>query len=184
MGPSFADQRQFGRRPSNISCNAVLPGHVIVPCTIVNLSEGGALLSFNGDVKPPATFRLAIDDTSFNLLCEVRHQAGNKAGVRFARLAEGIALNRHFQRIPAEPANVDVRFERLPRPTATPVITNRELRDIMLAILLAMTNARLLQEQLDAEVGEAHGKRPTAFAGRLVALAALTRQSGRLAAVG
>lgn len=180
-GSSLSEKRQFGRRSSNIGCNAVLPGHVLVPCTIINLSDGGALLSFEGDAKPPPTLRLTIDDTSFNLLCEVRHQSGSKVGVRFARLADGIALNRHFQRIPAEPAGIEARVEPLCRPALAAAISNRELRRIMLGILLAVAHARLQQELLDKE--QASNDPPAPFTGAFGVLAALTWQRRHLASL-
>ena len=182
-GPSLSEKRQFGRRSSSIGCSAVFPGHVLVPCTIINLSDGGALLSFDGDAKPPPTLRLTIDDTSFNLLCEVRHQSGSKVGVRFARLAEGIALNRHFQRIPTEPADIEARLEPPCRPARAAAIGNRELRRIMLGILLALAHARLQQELLDKEQERSSNDRPALFAGAFAVVAALTWQRRHFASL-
>lgn len=132
VGLTGIDLRQFGRRSSNISAFAVLPGQVLVPCIIVNLSDGGALLSFMDGAAPTQSFRLVVEDTEFKLLCEVRHRNGRTVGVRFVRLAEGIALNRYFLKTAVEPAAGEIRVERAP--TARPAST-ASVRDLRRAVL-------------------------------------------------
>lgn len=132
MAVTGIEQRQFGRRPSNINAFAVLPGQVLVPCVIVNLSDGGALLSFTDGAAPTQSFRLFVEDTEFKLLCEVRHRNGRIVGVRFVRLAEGIALNRYFLKTAVEPAAGDIPLVRAP--TARPANT-ASVRDLRRAVL-------------------------------------------------
>ncbi len=103
---------------------------------IEDLSDGGALLSFS--VMPPraSSYRLVIDDTPFSLVCEPRHTAGNKMGVKFIRLAEGVALNRHFQRVTVEPAAMPP-----PRPIAPisrPAADAMGIRDLRSKVLSAI----------------------------------------------
>jgi hypothetical protein len=99
----YGEHRQFGRRESRIAARVALPRNVQMPCMIENLSDGGALLTFEEPAPTAASFRLIVEGTSFNLLCEPRHAQGNRLGVKFARLAEDIALNRHFQRTTVAP---------------------------------------------------------------------------------
>ncbi len=93
-----SDRRQFGRRESNVKAYAILPGQVSLPCIIENVSDGGALLRFTDGAAPTQSFRLMIEGTEFNILCEIRYTNRRRAGVRFVRLADGIALNRHLHR--------------------------------------------------------------------------------------
>lgn len=93
---SWAERRQFGRRPLNASAVAELPGPVEVPCVIENISEGGALLSFPTGIAPIDRFDLVIDDFSRRVPCEMRHQVGIRFGIRFRRQDVGEALVRHF----------------------------------------------------------------------------------------
>lgn len=125
------EHRQFGRRPSHIAARVVLPGHVTVPCIIENLSDGGALLGFDEPPPTASSFRLAVEDTSFILLCEPRHTHGNKMGIRFARLGEGVALNRHFQKTAVEPAVPTLTGGPAPRP-AIAAVSVRDLRNMLL----------------------------------------------------
>lgn len=91
-----AEHRQFGRREINIRGRATVPGAASQPFVIRNISDGGALLKFDGAFVPKRSFRIEIDDTDFVLLCEVRHSSSQGVGVRFVRTADGAALNRHF----------------------------------------------------------------------------------------
>lgn len=133
MGSNGIERRQFGRRPSNIKAYAVLPGQIQVPCIIENLSDGGALLYFTEGAAPTQSFRLAVDGTSFNLLCEARHRSGRKIGIRFVRLAEGIALNRHCLKTATEPAGIE--FQVQPAVGSRPAsgCSVRDLRRMVLA---------------------------------------------------
>ncbi len=131
MGES--EHRRFGRRSGHIAARVVLSGNVQMPCIIENLSDGGALLTFEVPAPKAASFRLIVEETSFNLLCEPRHAQGNTLGVRFSRLAEGIALNRHFQKATVEREAPD-RPEKLEaRGLAMAAVSVRDLRSRVIA---------------------------------------------------
>ncbi len=66
-------------------------------CTLRDLSEGGALLELDAALESVRSFRLAIDGTHLEALCEARHVRGRQVGVRFVRQADGHAILRHFQ---------------------------------------------------------------------------------------
>ena len=110
----------------------MLPGHLQIACVIENLSDGGALLWFTEGAAPTQSFRLAIEGTEFNLVCELRHRAGRKLGVRFVRPAEGIALNRHFQKTSVEPTGAEVHL-----PIAKPLraVASRSVRELRRTVL-------------------------------------------------
>ena len=94
---AFAERRQFGRRTTTIRGNALVPGQAKRPFTIRNMSDGGAQLAFDEAFSPPRLFRIEIDATRFTAQCELRHDASGVAGIRFVTLADGVAINRHFQ---------------------------------------------------------------------------------------
>lgn len=104
-----------------------------MPCMIENLSDGGALLAFEEAAPLAGSFRLIVDETSFNLLCEPRHAQGNRLGVKFARLAEGIALNRHFQKATVEPDAFEPPDRAEARGPVAAAMSVRELRSKVMA---------------------------------------------------
>ncbi len=85
-------RRQFGRRDTSRSAVATLPGRPPVACTVLNLSEGGALIQFGSAAVPDRNFRLVLDDAPFTLICEIRHQNADRIGVRFLSHADNRAL--------------------------------------------------------------------------------------------
>lgn len=91
------EKRQFGRRPCDLRAEAVVSGRAPVACNLLDLSEGGALVDFMGAEAPTRPFRLTLPTADISLLCEVCHVRDGRAGVRFVRLAEGIALMHHVQ---------------------------------------------------------------------------------------
>jgi PilZ domain len=92
-----SDRREFGRRACTIRGMAIVAGRAPIACTLRDLSEGGALLEFEVAFEGARSFRLAIDDTDLEALCESRHVRGQQVGVRFVRQADGHAIYRHFQ---------------------------------------------------------------------------------------
>lgn len=81
---AYLDRRAFGRRPTQIAASVRI-GYRLQPCTIKDLSEGGALLEFPEVVELPARLWLAWSDMPNEVVCEVRHVRGRNAGVQFAR---------------------------------------------------------------------------------------------------
>ena len=81
---SYHERRSFGRRSTNI-CASVRIGYRLVPCTISDLSEGGARLELDEEIELPARLWLSWNEQPSEIVCELRHQRGKIAGVQFAR---------------------------------------------------------------------------------------------------
>jgi hypothetical protein len=63
-----------------------IPGRPKRACVVSNLSQGGAMLTFDDDPTGlPYCFKLTIEATGFETACEVRHQRVRVAqiGVEF-----------------------------------------------------------------------------------------------------
>lgn len=93
QGGNPADRRQFGRRKTNLSGWLIVPGRPRLPCTVLDLSVGGALIGLRGKTWLPYTFQLYIEASRFSTWCEVRHQRENAVGVRFLSAVEAAALD-------------------------------------------------------------------------------------------
>ena len=91
---SGPEQRQFGRRQTNLHAWISVPGRPKLPCTVKNLSVGGALLELNTPSWLPFNFQLTIEATRFRTMCEVRHHSANAIGVRFLAAVEYAAVDR------------------------------------------------------------------------------------------
>jgi len=91
-----ADQRQFGRRQTTLHGWVTVPGRPRLTCQVQNLTVGGALLMFDtAAVVLPFSFKLTIEATRFETLCEIRHQHGGKVGVQFVATTAQVAPVRH-----------------------------------------------------------------------------------------
>ena len=101
-----SDRREFGRRACTIRGMAIVAGRAPTACTLRDLSEGGALLEFDAAFAGARSFRLAIDGTDLEALCESRHVRGRQVGVRFVRQADGAAICRHFQSAVVMPSDL------------------------------------------------------------------------------
>ncbi len=67
-----------------LRAKAIFPGRGRVYCTIRNLSEGGALLSFeDGRLSVPYRFELEIEGFGVRVSCEPRHGGDEGTGVSF-----------------------------------------------------------------------------------------------------
>lgn len=135
-------RRQFGRRDIDRNASATPAGGVSVACVIRNVSEGGALIVFPGNLAPDGPFRLTVEETRDTLVCEVRHQGPDGCGVRFLNGAEGMRLMNHLhpggaEMTAAQPSLIDE-----PRAVpATPPISNRDLRQHVLNSLAERAKA-------------------------------------------
>jgi hypothetical protein len=78
------DRRGFGRRQTNINAQVRI-GYRVIPCTIKDLSEGGALLEFAEHTELPQKLWLSWPEQKSEIVCEVRHMRRNTAGVQFLR---------------------------------------------------------------------------------------------------
>jgi hypothetical protein len=88
-----ADRRQFGRRKTNLHGWISVPGRPKLPCTVLDLSVGGALLHLDKPSWLPYNFVLSIEATKFVSWCEVRHSRPDAVGVRFLSAVEAAALD-------------------------------------------------------------------------------------------
>ena len=88
-----ADRRQFGRRQNQLLAWISVPGRPRLPCSVKNISVGGALLALEKPHWLPFNFQLTIEATRFVTWCEVRHQAPGVVGVRFLSAVEASAVN-------------------------------------------------------------------------------------------
>ncbi len=91
---SGPEQRQFGRRQTNLHAWISVPGRPRLPCTVKNLSVGGALLALETPAWLPFNFQLTIEATRFVTMCEVRHHSSNSIGVRFLAAVDYAAVDR------------------------------------------------------------------------------------------
>ena len=89
-----ADRRQDFRKKVALVGNIKLLGRARIPCRVLNISASGALLEMTDSIELPQRFRLDIDEDLFEVMCEVRHQAGRRYGVEFASNRQG-ALARY-----------------------------------------------------------------------------------------
>ena len=88
MNPSFAQQRQFPRvevnTPAKVTVVRGLRISKPIPCVIVNISQGGALLSFHVPMLEPDFY---LEMNGKPVLCTVVRRAGNNVGVKFHQSA-------------------------------------------------------------------------------------------------
>jgi hypothetical protein len=80
-----ADRRAFGRRETHMAASVRLPNHTHYDCVIRDISEGGALLEFSQCIEISGRLRLSIENGRQEIICDVRHVRGSRAGVQFAR---------------------------------------------------------------------------------------------------
>jgi hypothetical protein len=79
-----ADKRQARRMRVLMSGNILLPGNLSTfPCTVRNLSEGGAMIVFPDLTPVPEHFSLHVELSGFKVECEKIWQDGLTYGVRF-----------------------------------------------------------------------------------------------------
>jgi hypothetical protein len=84
-----ADKPQVERRQS--PRRRVLKGGIIafndryvtLPCTVRDLSDGGARLRVEGSMTAPDTFELIVEIDGLEASCEVVSRRGNEISVRF-----------------------------------------------------------------------------------------------------
>lgn len=150
---ALLSRRQFGRRDTDRSANAIVSGRSAIKCAVRNLSEGRALIQFPDLFVPNRPFRLDIEGAPISLLCEVRHSGKYGVGVKFLNPADGPALIRHLY-----PSASQINDEGAIDPTSLraaspplPVISHKALRMRVLAEL-----ARRMRELAELE---AHAER-------------------------
>lgn len=83
MSRNPQERRAFGRRQTNEQAVIRVSGRPPVRCTIVNISDGGALLDTGIAMYLPFNFRLSWETSRREEECEVRHTNGSRVGVQF-----------------------------------------------------------------------------------------------------
>lgn len=96
------ERRAFGRRETLLPAVVRINQRTILSCTVRDVSEGGALLEFPEVAELPPRIRLTIGGSVNEIICDVRHQRENRAGVQFACGPMAIALRQIV--VPADPA--------------------------------------------------------------------------------
>lgn len=81
------ERRRFGRKETNVSAQAVIPGRSGVRCIIKNVSVVGALLAFEKPFAARGAFRLYADNGTLDAQCVIRREDGNDRGVEFIAVA-------------------------------------------------------------------------------------------------
>ena len=77
------ERRQFGRRQVALDGEVKVPLRQPLPCRLLNMSEGGALLEVDKWEWVPAKFRVKVGN--FETECQVRHREEMHIGVEFAQ---------------------------------------------------------------------------------------------------
>lgn len=129
---SYHERRSFRQRSTNIRASVRI-GYRLVPCTISDLSEGGARLELDGETELPARLWLSWNEQPSEVLCELRHQRGKTAGVQFAR---PIVIAARAAVEPSTPLSA-VSLERAPRRPQAREVTSSA------SVLIADRRARL-----------------------------------------
>lgn len=90
----YSEKRQFGRRPAISQGWIKIAGRPAVPCTISDISEGGAALDCENGTWLPYNFRLVCEPLGIDRLCEIRNQRQNRFGIEFVENVKGTLSGR------------------------------------------------------------------------------------------
>ena len=72
--------RRRSDAPGTIEVYEGAPG---IPCTLENISDGGAGLRFETNIMLPPVFTLSVPSEKIDRRCEVMWRDGNRIGVSF-----------------------------------------------------------------------------------------------------
>jgi PilZ domain len=81
VSPSVFERREFGRRECALPGVVMIPLRQALPCMMLNVSRGGALLQVDKFEFVPQRFKLQVGN--FESICHVRHRDGRLIGVEF-----------------------------------------------------------------------------------------------------
>jgi PilZ domain len=81
------DDRRSIRRTRVLKNVKILAGHASIPCTILDLTNGGACISFADTYDIPDRFELAFGNRHARRACRVTWRNQNQIGVAFVPLA-------------------------------------------------------------------------------------------------
>jgi hypothetical protein len=77
------DDRRSIRRTRIVRNVTILANHVSIPCTILDLTNGGACISIAGTHEVPDQFELTFGSRHAHRACRVTWRAANQIGVAF-----------------------------------------------------------------------------------------------------
>ena len=77
------DQRKFSRRALAMRASVEVLGRPTLACTILNLSEGGALIELIDRAPLPRYFGLRLHNSNALIDCERTHMTGTAHGITF-----------------------------------------------------------------------------------------------------
>ena len=77
------ERRAFGRRETQEHAVVRVAGRPPVRCVVLNRSDGGALLDFGQTVWLPLQFRLTLEGSKREAVCDLKRQNGSRVGVSF-----------------------------------------------------------------------------------------------------
>lgn len=100
----YPERRQFGRRQENTHGWIIIDGRPRCPCTVRNISTGGARLEIDQPSwipidQPswlPFRFRLIVESRNIDTDCEIKHQHASSVGVMFVERLSDRPLNMTF----------------------------------------------------------------------------------------
>lgn len=81
ISPAVFDRREFGRRECALPGQIKIPLRQALPCMLLNVSSGGALLEVDKFEFVPARFKRRVGN--FESDCHVRHRDGHLVGIEF-----------------------------------------------------------------------------------------------------
>jgi hypothetical protein len=80
---TLAERRASQRRDVDYAATIRIPGAAPIPCRVINVSAGGALLELPDVIGMPPDLYLIVPGALFEASCSVRHQTGRRVGVMF-----------------------------------------------------------------------------------------------------
>jgi len=80
------DDRRSVRRTRVLKNVKILADHASIPCTILDLTNGGACISFSNAYDVPDHFELAFGTKHARRACRVTWRTNNQIGVAFEPL--------------------------------------------------------------------------------------------------
>ena len=88
------ERRAFGRRETQEHAIVRISGRPAVRCVVLNISDGGALLDFGQTVWLPLQFRITLEGSKREEVCDLKRQNGSRVGVSFVVHEDKVADKR------------------------------------------------------------------------------------------
>ena len=82
---SVIEKRRFGRRDTFKRSTILLADESHLPCVVVNISQGGALIQIDEPARLDDRFHLLIPEDDLLVACRIAHRTNGKVGVAYIR---------------------------------------------------------------------------------------------------